>query len=289
MELKTKIGRLSLNNPFIAASGTCGYGDENYLPLKEYGAFVSKTVTPKPREGNKPPRVVETPAGIINSIGLQNIGLEAFKEKLPKFKKPTTFICSIGGEQEGDYLEMVFQLNNYGIIDAFELNLSCPNVFEGGKVIGSDALTVVYLVEEVLKITHKPLFVKLSPFTNGLEEILISLDKRVDGFVLFNTFPAMVIDKLTGKPVLGNFFGGLSGPAIYPIVLQKVYQHKNFELIASGGIVNFDIALQFLFAGAKALQIGTGHLWNPNLIFELKKGLTNFLKEKNIRRLEDLK
>ncbi len=280
MELKVKIGRLSLSNPFIAASGTCGYGDEDFLPLKEYGAFVSKTITPHPRQGNKPPRIVETPAGVINSIGLQNIGLEAFKERLCNFKKVTTFICSIGGEEETDYPEMVGELKKYDIIDAFELNLSCPNVKESNKVIGTDALTVIDLTEEVLKVTKKSLFIKLSPFTEGLDDILKHLDGKVDGFVLFNTFPAMVIDTVSRKPVLGNISGGLSGPTIYPIVLNSIYKHRKYCVIASGGIVNTDIALQFLLAGARALEIGTGHLWNPNLIYILKEGLINHLKEK---------
>jgi len=264
--------KLTLKNPFIASSGTCGYADADLIPLDKFGAAVTKTITLLPRQGNRPPRLVETPAGLVNSIGLQNMGLEAFKQFLTDFKKPTTLIVSVGGESPEDFATIVEELNTYDLIDAFELNLSCPNVKMGGEVVGKDYVTVSNILEASLKSTTKPLLVKLSPFTEQLDKILQHWESKVEAFVLFNTFPAMDIDPRSGKPVLGAVSGGLSGPAIYPIVLNSIYKYsKAHTLVASGGIATTDIAKKFIMAGARALEIGTGNLWNPAFIEMLLK------------------
>jgi len=264
--------RLTLKNPFIASSGTCGYADVDFIPLDKFGAVVTKTITIKPRAGNKPPRLVETPAGLLNSIGLQNMGLKAFKTFLAKFEKPTTLIVSVGGESPEEFATILRELSTYDLIDAFELNLSCPNVKTGGEVVGKDYAAVSNILEASLNSSKKPLLVKLSPFTEQLEEVLDHWESKVEAFVLFNTFPAMDIDTQSGKPILGAISGGLSGPAIYPIVLNSVYKYsKAHTLVASGGIVSANIAKKFLLAGAKALEVGTGNLWNPLFIETLIK------------------
>lgn len=263
------IKRLTLKNPFIASSGTAGYGDIAEIPLDLFGAVVTKTITPLPREGNPPPRLAETPAGLLNSIGLQNMGLEAFYNFLKTFVKPTTLIVSVGGESPQEFETVIRVLNELDTIDAFELNLSCPNLKAGGEVVGKDFDTVSAIVETALAQTNKPLMLKLSPFTEDLPDILNRWESHLEAFVLFNTFPAMDIDLRTGEPDLGAVSGGLSGPAIYPIVLNAIYKYRQHTLIASGGIVSPSIAQKFLLAGAKALEIGTGNLWNPQLIYQL--------------------
>lgn len=267
------IKKLSLKNPFIASSGTCNYADAKAIPLEQFGAAVTKTITPLPRQGNPPPRLVESPAGLINSIGLQNMGLEAFTEFLQNFNKRTKLIVSVGGECAQDFGHVLSYLSSFDIIDAFELNLSCPNLKQGGDVVGADFQSVSLILDIAVRSTTKPILIKLSPFTEELSKIMDYWEPRVEAFVLFNTFPAMDIDLHTGEPILGAVSGGLSGPAVYPIVLNSVYKYRQHTIIASGGIASANIAQKFLYAGARALEIGTADLWNPNFIDELIKGV----------------
>lgn len=269
MEKLVRIKRLTLKNPFIASSGTCGYANVEEIPLHLFGAAVTKTITFTPREGNRSPRLAETPAGLINSIGLQNMGLSAFKTFLQDFVKPTTLLVSVGGETPEEFSSILHELSKYDIIDGFELNLSCPNLRLGGEVVGKDYISVSTILDACVKATNKPILVKLSPFTEELGKILDYWEPLLEGFVLFNTFPAMEIDLKSGQPLLGAVSGGLSGPAIYPIVLNSVYKHKDHTIIASGGIASPQIAQKFILAGAKALEVGTANLWNPEFIKSL--------------------
>lgn len=296
IDLKVKIGNLNLKNPVILASGCCGYGleMEDFFPLDEVGGIVLKGLSLKEREGNFPPRICETPSGMINSIGLQNVGIEKFiKEKLPELKKRKgVFIANIFGETEEEYLKLSEIINEIDIIPAIELNCSCPNVQKGGIHFGTEPETLKELVFKVRKIYKKDLWVKLSPnVTSILPLAKAAIEGGADALTCANTYKAMAIDVGTGKVKIRNIFGGLSGPAIRPLTLRLVYEiHKNFKIpiIASGGVENYRDGLEYILAGASAFQIGTILFKNPKAPMEIIDGLKKYLKEKKISSIKDL-
>lgn len=296
IDLSIKIGNLILKNPVILASGCCGYGleMEDFFPLEEVGGIVLKGLSLKEREGNLPPRICETPSGMINSIGLQNVGIEKFiKEKLPELKKRKgVFIANIFGETEEEYLKLSEIINEIDIIPAIELNCSCPNVQKGGIHFGTEPEILKDLVFKVRKIYKKDLWVKLSPnVTSILPLAKAAIDAGADALTCANTYKGMAIDVDTGRVKIRNIFGGLSGPAIRPLTLRLVYEiNKNFKIpiIASGGIENYKDGLEYILAGASAFQIGTILFKNPKAPMEIIDGLKKYLKEKKINSIKDL-
>jgi dihydroorotate dehydrogenase (NAD+) catalytic subunit len=296
IDLKIKIGNLELKNPIILASGCCGYGleMEEFFPLDFVGAIVLKGLSLNERQGNNPPRICETPSGMLNSIGLQNVGIEKFiKEKLPEIeKRKGTFIANIFGEREEEYLKLAEILNKIKKISAIELNLSCPNVKKGGIQFGTEPKIMLELIKKVRKIYEKDLWVKLTPnVTSILPLAKAAIDGGADALTCANTYKGMAIDINTGKVKLYNIFGGLSGPAIKPLTLRLVYEiYKNFKIpiIASGGIETSEDAIEYFLAGASAFQIGTILFKNPKAPYEIFEGLKNYLKRKNLNLIKNL-
>jgi len=265
-KLNIKIGKINFKNPVLAASGTFGYGQEvkDFFDINKLGGFITKTITLKPKVGNKPPRIYDLGYGVINSIGLENPGIEAFKLKYTKFftSLKTNVIVSIYGQSLSEWKQLVRSLDSQNVA-GFELNFSCPNI--KGKILSTDKKQAQQVVGELKKITKKLIIAKLS-YSLGLKDMVMSLEKaKVDAVTLINTLPAMAVDK-NSKPVLGNIVGGLSGPCIKPVALRAVYEVAScvkVPIIGCGGIMNCDDVLDFLKAGAWAVQIGTANLIDP--------------------------
>lgn len=284
MSLNTKLGNVKLKNPVLLASGTCGVAGrefEPYFNLSDLGGIVTKSLSIKPRAGNPTPRVVEIPnCGILNSIGLQNPGIDYFiKEELQHLRdKKATVILNVVGESMEDYLAVIDKIKDKNEISAIELNLSCPNV-DGGLDFSRDSKKTNELVSEVKKLTSIPLWTKLSPNVTDITEIAKgAVDAGVNGLTLINTVIGLALDKKTLKPILPRVTGGYSGAAIKPIALRMIYQtHKKFPnvpIIGIGGIHSAEDAIEFLACGASAIQVGTANFTNPkssvNIIDELK-------------------
>jgi dihydroorotate dehydrogenase (NAD+) catalytic subunit len=304
MQLKysVKIGKLVLKNPVMAASGTFGYAGEfkDFAVLKKLGAIVSKTITINPRPGNIPPRTCETYAGMLNSIGLENPGLEVFvTEKLPVLKKiGVPLIVSIASEGGiGEFVALARRLNEIPAVDAMELNLSCPNVVheKGGMkypLIAQDAQATYNAVRSVRKATRKTIITKLSPNVTDITEISLAAERAgSDAVSLVNTFYGMSIDIERQKPKLGNRIGGLSGPAIKPIALKMVCdvaQKITIPIIGMGGIMSAGDALEFLIAGATAVAVGTANFVNPGITGEIVDGIQRYLRKHKINNINSL-
>ena len=290
VSLKVNIAGLELKNPIITASGTFGYGKEfeDFIDLSQLGAIIVKSISLKPRQGNKPPRTVETPSGMLNAIGLQNEGVEKFlSEKLPYLERiNTVIIANIVGESTDEFKELAKILNVQNRIDAFEINISCPNVKKGGITFSTSPDLAFEVISAIRNITEKPIIAKLSPNVTDITVIAKSAeDAGADALSLINTIVGMAVDIETRKPILGNITGGLSGPAIKPIGLRMVYQVINkvkIPVIGIGGIMNYKDALEYLLIGAKAVQIGTANFINPKATIEIIDGIRKFLEEKNI-------
>jgi dihydroorotate dehydrogenase (NAD+) catalytic subunit len=290
--LQIKIGDLIFKNPILIASGTGGFGKEisNFYSLEILGGFVTKSITLKPRLGNLPPRIWETPCGLLNSIGLENPGLEIFMiEELPFLEKiNTNIIVSIAGESIEEYEILVKELNNTNI-SAIEVNVSCPNVNKGGIQFGLDKEILYELIKRLIKITQKPLWIKLSPHTERIDEIAKILKKaRVSAIVLFNTFLGLAIDWKNRKPVFKNIFAGLSGPAIKPLVLRyiwEIFEKVKIPIIGCGGIICFEDVLEYILAGASLIEIGTANFINPLICKEVIEKLENYFIEEKIQDL----
>lgn len=295
--LEVTLGSLRLSTPIMPASGTFGYGDEyvRVIPYKGIGAIVTKSLSLFPREGNSPPRIHELDGGLLNSIGLENIGITRFlTEKLPSVSAlGLPIVVSVFGETEEEFLEVVGKIKGYEEIKAVELNLSCPNVKKGGMAFGADPKSVCSLVSSVRKATALDIWAKLPPDPFHIVEIAKAAEEAgADALTLSNTMPAMAIDVDAMKPVLGGIAGGLSGGAMREIVLRIVYEVKRavrVPLIASGGISSTEDALAFIMAGASALQIGTALFSNPLVFIEISEGLLAFLKQKGMSHIEQLK
>ena len=295
-DLSVRIGSLELKNPVITASGTFGYGRE-FHPLEDpgqLGAVVVKGLSLRPRIGNPPPRIVETPSGMLNAIGLANIGLERFlKEKLPWLEKMNTVvIVNIYGHSEEEYGEVAAGLKGVGGISGIEVNVSCPNVECGGMAFGTDPEVTARVTERVLKNSDKPVIVKLSPNVTDIQSVARAAESAgADGLSLINTLAGMAIDIEKRVPRLANISGGLSGPAIRPVALYKVYQvvrAVHIPVIGLGGIVDYRDALEFLIAGARAVQVGTANFIQPRASLNIIEGLRRYCEERGISKLEDL-
>jgi dihydroorotate dehydrogenase (NAD+) catalytic subunit len=295
--LKVKIGSLELKNPLLPASGTYGYGRE-YLPFftpEVWGAVVTKGVSVQPWPGNPPPRIYETPAGMLNSIGLQNPGVTRFIEEaipfLRQYKVPV--IVNIVGKTIAEYAEVASILSDYPEISGFELNISCPNVKEGGIAFGTCPKTAFTVTEAVRKATKRLLIVKLSPNVTDITEIARQVEMAgADAVSLINTLQGMAIDIKKRRPVLKNTVGGLSGPAIKPVALRMVwqtYKAVSLPIIGIGGITTAADAMEFIMAGATAVGIGTGIFKDPDTPAKIVAGIREFLVEERVTNLADLK
>ena len=295
-DLKVRIGPLELKNPVLTASGTFGYGREfsGLFDLNLLGGIVVKGLSLKPMAGNPPPRIVETPCGMLNAIGLANIGLDLFlEERLPWLKTlDTAVIVNIYGHSIDEYGELAASLKGLDGIAAIEVNISCPNVEQGGMAFGTNPSVSAQVTETVVKNSDKPVIVKLSPNVTDVRAIALAVEKAgAHAVSLINTLTGMAIDIDSRKPKLANIFGGLSGPAIRPVAVYMVYQvvrSVKIPVIGGGGIMDYRDALEFLIAGARAVQIGTANFVNPEAGIEIIKGLKEFCIEKGIEKIEDI-
>ncbi|NLL67765.1 MAG: dihydroorotate dehydrogenase [Clostridiaceae bacterium] len=295
INLKVNIGGLELKNPVIAASGSFGFGREysRYFDLNRLGGIAVKGLTPLPRKGNPPPRIAETPSGILNSVGLQNPGVHEFIEKEIPFLRgfDTAIIANASGNTVEEYESMVEILSDADV-DAIELNLSCPNVKEGCLSFGSSAKGVNNVVSSVKKYAKKPLIVKLTPNVTDITEIAKAAeDAGADSVSLINTILGMAIDAKTRRPILGNITGGLSGPAVKPIALRMVYQVSKavkIPVIGMGGISNGTDAIEFLLAGASAVMIGTAGFVNPMAWVETIEGIEAYMALNHVNAVTEL-
>ncbi|HVO99381.1 MAG TPA: dihydroorotate dehydrogenase [Bryobacteraceae bacterium] len=294
--LATSLCGLSLRNPVLAASGTYAYGVEfgRLADLSALGGIVVKGLSREPMDGNPPPRLYETEAGMMNSVGLQNIGVRAFvAEKLPGLRGiDTPILANVFGYAVEDYLEVIQALEDAEGIAAYELNVSCPNVKHGGIFFSSDPALLAELTAAARKIAKRPLIVKLSPNVARIDTIAKSAeDAGADGISLVNTFLALAIDARTRRPRLGNGCGGLSGPAIKPIALRMVYEASKavkIPVIGLGGIASGIDAAEFLIAGASAVQVGTANFWDPGAPQRVARELDGFLKQEKIQSVAQL-
>jgi len=295
IDMSINIGGVKLKNPVLVASGTFGFGKEysNFYDLNLLGAIAVKGITLKPKKGNKPPRIIETAAGILNSVGLENPGLYAFIEKelpfLKKFNVP--IIANISGNTVEEYSFMARELNEH--VDFIELNVSCPNVKEGGIAFGTKAESVYEVTSEVRKVTTIPLIVKLSPNVTGIVEMALAAEKAgADCLSLINTLIGMAIDIENRKPFFHNIVAGLSGPAVKPIALRMVWQvaqKVKIPVIGMGGISSWKDAIEFIMAGADAVSIGTANFYNPLAPIEILKGIEEYMIENNVKSLREIK
>ena len=283
--LNVTIDDLKLNNPFIPASGCFGYGMElrTMVDLNEWGAVLTKTITLEKREGNPPPRLMETPSGLLNSIGLANPGIEEFISDLyPIYNDVRVpLIISIAGNTLEDYLKLVEALNPLSRVRALEVNISCPNIKKGGLSFGIDPQLIEELTRRIKSMTDKTVLVKLTPNVTDIGIPAKAAEAGgADGLVVANTYLGMAIDIERQKPVFKNIQAGLSGPAIKPMALLKVYQvHQqvSIPIISAGGITNLNDVLEFLMAGAQAIQLGTALFRQPDCILSLKHQLSDYL------------
>ena len=297
MDLSVELGSLCLNNPVIAASGTFGYGLEyrSLVDLNALGGFSTKGLSLKPKAGNPVPRVIETSSGMLNSIGLENIGLEAFlSEKLPQLKNfNTRIIVNFFGDTTHEYVEMARALSDVERLDALEINVSCPNVEKGGSQFSSDPEVLTEVVSSVRKATGKFLIVKLSPNVTDITLLAKAAENAgADALSVCNTFVGMSIDLKTRKPHLANRTGGLSGPAIKPLALNLVYQTVRavqIPVIGIGGISSGEDAVEFLLAGAKAVQIGTANFIDPVSTLHVIEGIRRYCLANGVNNLSELK
>ncbi len=288
--LMVELAGLKLRNPILTASGTFGFGleYEPYVNLRELGAVVLKSVTLKARQGNPPPRVAETPAGMLNSIGLQNPGLAAVVEHyVPELKRrKVKIIASVAGETIEEYEKVAYGLAEAGV-DAIEVNVSCPNVAAGGLAFGSDPETTGTITARVRAATGRlPVFIKLGVMGGDVVDIArAAAAAGADGFSLINTLPGLAIDVRTRRPILGNITGGLSGPAIKPVALWAIWRvskELGLPIIGMGGITCVQDVIEFLLCGATAVAVGTGNFVNPRLTVELIEGLERALAANGI-------
>lgn len=295
MNTKINLAGIEMKNPVTVASGTFGYGREfsQFFDLSKLGAIITKGTSLKPRNGNKPSRVCETASGMLNSIGLQNPGVEYFAENdLPFLRKyDTKVIVNACGSSVDEYVELCRVLNKLDI-DGVELNLSCPNVKEGCMAFGNTYEGVKKVTSEVRKVLDKPLIVKLTPNVTNIAEIAKAVeDAGADGVSLINTLLGMKIDIYKKAPVLANITGGLSGPAIKPVAVRMVYQVAkavNIPILGMGGIVNGEDAIEFMLAGATAISIGAGNFIDPYTSIKTIEGIENYMKKENIDDINDI-
>lgn len=286
INMQVTIGKLKLKNPIMTASGTFGYGleFEKFFDLNKLGAIIVKGLSLTPVRGNPPQRIVETPAGILNAIGLQNIGVKDFiAQKLPLLRKyKTPIIVNVYGRKAEEYIDVADILNDTEV-SGVELNISCPNVQKGGLQFASDKRAIEKIIKGIRKKFKKTIIVKLSPNTGNIEDIALHCERcGADAVSLINTIVGMAIDINTKKPVLANVFGGLSGPAIKPVALAavfKVSRKVKIPVIGIGGIMDYKDAIEFFLAGATAVQVGTANFIDPLTCIKIINGLQYYLKK----------
>lgn len=294
VNLSVNIGSLNLKNPVLGASGTFGFGREmaDFIDLSRLGGMVSKGLTLNPRSGNKTPRVAETASGMLNSVGLQNPGLDYFLEhELPfMLRQGCAVVVNAAGFTNEDYVEMARRLDSTAI-DAIELNLSCPNVKAGCLSIGSDTRLIESVVSAVRQVTKKPLWAKLTPNVTSIGDMSRAAEAGgADAVVLINTLLGMAIDRKSRRPLLRNNTGGLSGPAIKPIALRMISEAAactEIPIVGVGGIVSSEDVLEFLIAGASAVQVGTANLIMPTACQDIINGLEALMLEDNVLSIKD--
>ena len=294
--LAVEIGALKLKNPVMTASGTFGYGEEYapYVDLNRLGAIIVKGLSLKPRHGNPSPRIMETPAGMLNAIGLQNVGVKSFiRDKLPYLRQfDTAIIANVYGETIEEYLRVSEILTKAGGVHALEINVSCPNVKKGGVAFGTDPDMIAEVTAGVRGVTDLPVIVKLSPNVTDITVMAKAAEAAgADAVSLINTITGMSVDVEKRIPHLKNVTGGLSGPAIKPIALRMVWQvatHIHIPVIGVGGIMSAPDALEFLIVGARAIQIGTANFIDPRATMNIIEGIEAYLKRHHIVALDDL-
>jgi dihydroorotate dehydrogenase (NAD+) catalytic subunit len=294
--MQVDIGGIKIKNPVMTASGTFGYAGEfeKLVDLNRLGAIVVKGLSLEPSKGNPPPRIVETPCGMLNAIGLENVGLAAFvKEKLPFLRRlDTPIFVNVYGKRTEEYAELAARLNDIDGVSGIEVNISCPNVKSGGMAFGAYPKSAAEVVSAIRKQIEKPLMVKLSPNVTDITEIAKSVEAEgADAISLINTITGMAIDIETRRPKIGNITGGLSGPAIKPVALRMVWQVAQIvkvPVVGIGGIMTAKDALEFLIAGAVAVQIGTANFINPHATTDIIDGIEAFLMERNISDVSDI-
>lgn len=287
---------LLLKNPVMTASGTFGYGTEYayFVDVQRLGAIVCKGTTLEPREGNPQPRLAETPAGLLNSIGLQNIGVEALvKEKAPLWATwQVPVIVNIAGESIDDYARLAARLDGVAGISGLEVNIGCPNVKSGGMEFGTDPRAAASVTRAVKKASSLPVIVKLTPNVTSIVEIAEAVaDAGADTLCLINTLRGMAIDVSARKPSLGNICGGLSGPAIKPVALYMVYQvagQVKLPIVGCGGIMSAQDALEFIMAGASAVEVGTAQFVNPRALLDVLEGIEEYMRREGVKDISEL-
>lgn len=289
-DLRIKIGPLEFRNPVILASGTCGYGSEleDFINLSELGGIIVKGTTMEHREGNPYPRMAETASGMLNAVGLQNKGIDYFEKNIyPHLAEYNTHvIVNVNGNTVEDYVNLSARINRLGAIAAIELNISCPNVKKGGMIFGTNPASAREVISAVRRVYDKTLIVKLSPNVTDITEFArISEEEGAEAVSLVNTLLGMAVDVRTMRPKLSTITGGLSGPAIKPVALRMVWQVARtvkIPVIGLGGIMNAEDALEFIIAGATAVQVGTASFINPRAGVEIVKGIEKYLGEKEL-------
>ena len=287
---------LRLNNPVMTASGTFGYGTEyaEFVDIQRLGAIVCKGTTLEPREGNPQPRLSETPSGLLNSIGLQNIGVEALvKEKAPLWASwRVPVIVNIAGDSIDDYARLATKLERVAGVSGLEVNIGCPNVKSGGMEFGRDPRAAASVTKAVKKASSLPVIVKLTPNVTSILEIAeAAADAGADALCLINTLRGMAIDVSARKPSLGNICGGLSGPAIKPVALYMVYQvagRVKLPIVGCGGIMSAQDALEFIMAGASAVEVGTAQFVSPRALLDVLEGIEEFMQREGVKDISEL-
>jgi len=295
-DLNINIGKLQLKNPVMTASGTFGYGSEysDFLDLSRIGSIIVKGTTIRARQGNPYPRMAETSSGMLNAVGLQNKGVDYFIEHIyPTVKDiDTNIIVNVSGSTVEEYVETAEKLNSLANIPGIELNISCPNVKEGGMAFGTNCMSAAQVVREVRRAYKKELIVKLSPNVTDISEIALAVEAEgADSVSLINTLLGMAIDSEKRKPVLSTITGGLSGPAVKPIALRMVWQVAGavkIPVIGLGGIMNAADAIEFMLAGASAIQIGTANFIDPTVTMKVIDGINEYLDRHHFKSVRDI-
>lgn len=295
-DLTTRIGTLNMKNPVMTASGTFGYGPEfeDFININDLGAIIVKGTTLEPREGNSYPRMAETPSGMLNAVGLQNKGVDVFiRDMYPRINKyQTNIIVNVSGSQIDDYVRVCEKLSSLDAIPAIELNISCPNVKEGGMAFGTSCSSAAQVISAVRKVWPKMLMVKLSPNVTNIVEIAQTAENEgADSISLINTLLGMAIDAKTRKPLLSTVTGGLSGPAVKPVALRMVWQvskQVKIPVVGLGGIMNATDAIEFFLAGASAVQVGTANFIDPSVSVKIVSGIEQYLDQNGFRSISEI-
>ncbi len=295
-DLSVKVGPMTFRNPVLLASGTVGYGNEisEFIDLNKIGGIVTKSLSLKPRKGNPPQRITETSSGMLNAIGLANVGVEEYiKTKIPFIEKyDVPLICNIAASTIEEYVECTRILTEQEAVDAFEINVSCPNVKEGGLQFGNSVSAVANITDRVKAVTNKPVIIKLSPNVSYISEFAKAVkDSGGDAVSAINTLVGTAFNIFTRKPKIKNVNGGLSGPAIKPVALAKVLEIKqnvDIPIIGIGGIMNWKDVVEFMIAGSSAIQIGTLNFIDPTAPIEIIKELEEYCEDSGITKLSEL-